>query len=212
MKTKDLIKMLQDADPSGEGYVRMAGGVPYHAEPKNGYWDGPYSYIDDNGNYVYSIEGYKVDLCCKDITDFVQENVDENTTWEEVERKFIFKLGGYATKEQHDQRAESILKEAKEAFEFVSKLEKDSLQKSINDAVQRLKEGWRHFQNKDVDKDEKPNIHKYYTWKFKNHEGKYDGGSNLYMTEGLQKSDLFERIDNNAEPGYYEWILKNKAP
>ena len=31
MKTKDFIKMLQDADPSGELHVRMQGGIPRFA-------------------------------------------------------------------------------------------------------------------------------------------------------------------------------------
>ena len=50
MKTSEFIKMLQEADPSGEAHVRMYGGVPKFAELKPGYWDGPYSYIDEEGN------------------------------------------------------------------------------------------------------------------------------------------------------------------
>lgn len=38
MKTKDFIKMLQDADPEGEGYIRMEGGVPVYAEAKESYY------------------------------------------------------------------------------------------------------------------------------------------------------------------------------
>lgn len=50
MTTSEFIKMLQDADPSGEAHIRMSGGVPKYAELKEGYWDGPYSYIDSDGN------------------------------------------------------------------------------------------------------------------------------------------------------------------
>ena len=32
--------------------------------------------------------------------------------------------------------------------------------------------------------------------------------SSLGDTEGLLKSGLFEKIDNNKLDGYYEWILK----
>jgi len=34
MKTKELIKILQKADPSGEAHVRMDGGVPTYANTK----------------------------------------------------------------------------------------------------------------------------------------------------------------------------------
>jgi hypothetical protein len=58
MTTKEFIKILQDADPSGEAHIRMEGGIPMYAELKAGYWDGPYAYIED-GKYVYSAEGSK---------------------------------------------------------------------------------------------------------------------------------------------------------
>ena len=70
MKTKDFIKMLQEADPSGEAYIRMQGGVPHCAELKEGYWDGPFQYIDDDGNFVTSIKEFKVDIHCIDILKF----------------------------------------------------------------------------------------------------------------------------------------------
>jgi len=59
MKTSEFIKMLQEADPSGEAHIRMEGGIPRFAELKEGYWDGPYSYLDEEGNWVYSTEGNK---------------------------------------------------------------------------------------------------------------------------------------------------------
>ena len=89
MKTKEFIEMLQKADPSGEAHVRMDGGIPYYAEGKPGYYDGPYSYIDEDGNYTYSSAGTKVDIYTKDIFDFVDDIVSRNpdTTWEDVEKK-----------------------------------------------------------------------------------------------------------------------------
>ena len=47
MTTSQFIKMLQEADPSGEAHIRMDGGIPLFAELKPGYWDGPYEYIDE---------------------------------------------------------------------------------------------------------------------------------------------------------------------
>lgn len=223
MKTKDFIKMLQKADPEGEGFIRMEGGIPTFAVPKEGYWDGPYSYIDEKGNYVYSTEGYKIDIYCTDIWDFVQQIVDENTTWEEVESKFKFKLG-YV---HNNDRIESILKTAREAYDYISKLEKQMLEESIALAVQRATEGWRFFQDKKVDSesDDKKRFYIYYHWRiyepkenvkqnwfskmFSKSEWKDKWqSSSLGDTEGIMKSGLFEKLDNNELEGYYEWVLK----
>ena len=72
MKTKDFIKMLQEEDPTGEGYIRLPdGGAPWFAEVKEGYWDGPYQYLENMGDedskyhdkrIVTSTQGYKVDI------------------------------------------------------------------------------------------------------------------------------------------------------
>ena len=83
MKTKDFIKMLQEADPEGEGYIRLPdSGAPWFAEAKEGYWDGPYQYLekmhpDDKDNadkrLVTSTEGYKVDIYTLDYDSIVWE-------------------------------------------------------------------------------------------------------------------------------------------
>lgn len=71
MTTSEFIEILKKADPSGEAHIRMEGGIPLFAELKPGYWDGPYSYIDKDDNYVYTSAGSKVDIYCVDIWDFV---------------------------------------------------------------------------------------------------------------------------------------------
>lgn len=222
MKTKDFIKMLQEADPQGEGFIRMEGGIPLFAEAKEGYWDGPYSYIDEEGNYVYSTEGYKVDIYCRDIWDFVQSIVDENTTWEEVESKFKFKLG-YTNPESRNSREEAILKDAKEAYEYISSLEKQMLEESISIAIKRANEGWRFFQDKKVDLAEENNKRYYIYYHWRIYEPKENPIQNWFTkmfnksnwqssclrdTEGILKSGLFEKIDNNELEGFYEWVLK----
>jgi hypothetical protein len=76
-------------------------------------------------------------------------------------------------------------------------------------SVERAKKGWSWFQNKLIDdKTLRPNMHYYYTWKIYNESGKEEG-SNVYNTQGVMKSGLFERLDNNKMPGYYEWVLKS---
>lgn len=124
MKTKEFIEMLQKADPSGEAHIRMEGGVPYAAELKEGYWDGPYYYIDEEGNYVYSSRGMKVDLCCYDIDGFVEKhfNYFDADNWEKIKAKFKFELT-YSDATQKTQREENQLKYAKEAWDTCYNIE-----------------------------------------------------------------------------------------
>ena len=94
MTTKEFIKMLQDADPSGDAHIRMSGGVPRYAELKPGYWDGPYSYIDGDGNWVYSSMNNKVDIWTEEIDDYVGDMCDTYDTppWEDIKKKFKLKM------------------------------------------------------------------------------------------------------------------------
>jgi hypothetical protein len=118
MTTKEFIKMLQDADPTGESHIRMEGGIPMYAERKPGYWDGPYSYFDEEGNWVYSTGASKVDIYCVDRYDYVSDMFSTYNipTWEEVLSKFKFSLG-YSIESQRKEREEGSLKDAKESYE-----------------------------------------------------------------------------------------------
>lgn len=214
MKTKDFIKMLQEADPKGEGYIRMGSGIPAFAEAKEGYWDGPYDYIDENQNWVRSIENYKVDIHCIDMDDYVYNLVSNGEpnnliSWEEIKNKFIFKLGGYANKSQRTERIDALLKKAKEYYDDAVKFEKESLEKYTKQSVDKFNLGWRFFQNKKVDLNESPNMHVYYTWLIEE-PGKINkiASSCIADVEGILFSGLFERLDNNKKEGYYEWKLK----
>ena len=131
MKTKDFIKMLQEADPEGEGYLRLPwGGAPWFAEAKEGYWDGPYQYLEnknpDDSKYhdkvlVTSTEGYKVDIHTleydsivwdeKGDMDKIRERIRVDYTWcddkkENAFWKNIEEEAAYARK-----RDENFLKE-----------------------------------------------------------------------------------------------------
>jgi len=88
MKTKDFIKMLQEEDPSGEGYLRIGSGNPiYFMTQKEGYWDGPYSYLkkgeDGKPIWVQSTKGYKVDVYTIDMFDFSEKFAGD---WDEVKK------------------------------------------------------------------------------------------------------------------------------
>jgi hypothetical protein len=209
MKTSEFIKMLQEADPSGEAHIRMEGGVPFAAELKPGYWDGPYSYIDEDGNWNYSTQGNKVDIHCKDVYDMVYDMVDAYRIpeWKDVEAKFKFSLG-YSIESQRKERENGVLKEAKEAYESAVSNERRFETDGEERASTNSDKGWTWFQNKLVDDPElRPNMHHYYTWKVYDENGK-DQGSNPHNVQSVYKSGLFEKHDNGLMEGYYQWIKK----
>lgn len=198
--------MLQEADPSGEAHIRMEGGIPRFAELKPGYWDGPYSYLDEDGNWVYSSEGNKVDIHCFDRYDYVSDifTTYNIPTWEEVRSKFKFSLN-YS---DNSEREENSLSEAKEAFEHSTEMYQRFRREGEELALSRSEKGWTWFQNKLVDDPTiKPNTHHYYTWTVMDENGK-DQGSNLHNVEAVYKSGLFERHDNGVKEGYYQWVKK----
>ena len=202
MKTKDFIAMLQKEDPTGEGYIRMYGGIPRYAMAKEGYYDGPYNYIDKEGNYVTSIKGYKVDIYCEDITDFIEKHFEEG--WKEIEKKFKFEFNGYVN--GAPDRKSEILKRAKKEYDEYKEAYDEIDEKDKQEMITNADKGWKWFQNKEIDGKE-PMMHYYYTWLIFDEQDK-EKGSNVHMTKCVQKSGLWERLDNNVKPGYYQWIYK----
>jgi hypothetical protein len=205
MTTKEFIKMLQEADPEGNGHIRMEGGVPIHAIGKEGYWDGPYSYINKNGEYVYSTRGYKIDIYCEDVYDFASNQYSRDKKWEDVEKLFKFELT-YANESQRKEREDTILKQAKEAFDSSREIDDRLFEQGKQKMIENSNKGWTWFQNKRVDSER--GMHVYYTWEIFDENGKSQG-SNIHMTESVQLSGLWEKLDNNIKPGFYQWILKN---
>ena len=199
MKTKDLIKMLQEADPKGEGHIRMSGGIPKYAIAKEGYWDG--SYLDDNNNWVYSAAGYKVDLYTYDIFDFVDDMMDtyNEVSWEDVKSKFRFELNCYSNESSRDERSKSILKEAKEAYDEISDANRSFRNNYNLESVKRATRGWLWYQDMDNQN----------MWLIYDENGKLQ---DLYPANFLAvlKSGLFEKKESELVHGYYEWTLINK--
>jgi hypothetical protein len=99
MKTKDFIKMLQEEDPTGEGYVRLpGGGAPWFAEAKEGYWDGPYQYLElgeekkfypHDSVLVTSTKGYKIDIHVMDVDSIIW---DANGDLEKIKQRIRYDL------------------------------------------------------------------------------------------------------------------------
>jgi len=134
MKTKDFIKMLQEEDPSGEGYLRFNGDAPLYVEAKEGYWDGPYKYYDKEKELlVYTTAGYKVDVGCIDEFDIVWEY---GGNLEKVKDHIKVELG-YVS----DERTINFWNGIEEECIRAKKFQEDSLKKWIKDVCRQYYDG-----------------------------------------------------------------------
>ena len=204
--------MLQDADPSGEGHLRMPDGFPYAVEVKEGYWDGPYSYLDEEGNYVKTSKGYKLDVWFMNPEAFVERhfNMHDPNNWENIKSKIKCDFGNYAIESQRKEREENLIRTFKEEFDSLYDVYDRLFKKTLEEMKDKAMKGWTWFQDKRVDNPEgndKDWMHHYYTWKVYDENGK-EQGSNVHNTESPYKSGLWSRFDNGVKKGYYQWIYK----
>lgn len=186
MKTKDFIKMLQEADPTGECHVRLDGGIPRFAERKEGYWDGPYQFIDEDGNLVISIKNDKVDIHAMDSEDFIWEHKGDYS-------KICFEFDGYVEKEKHIQE---YIERFKKISDEYKRFEQQSLEHHTFQVLKRLQGGWKI-------KEEKPN---------KKHMMDYVRGSEIKRMcigdcQAVHNTDLFEPYDEDEVKRF--WRLKD---
>jgi hypothetical protein len=140
MKTKDFIKMLQEEDPTGEGYVRVEGGAIHHVEAKEGYWDGSYKYYDPQTRKLHiTTENYKVDVITIDVEDIVW---DECGDMEKIRERLVPNYESYADpnqkKEAYDNFWKKVEDEAKDAKESWDILRQDL----IDGVIKKYKDGW----------------------------------------------------------------------
>ena len=109
---------------------------------------------------------------------------------------------------QKDGRKQRLLNEAREIFDELTETRMKWKSDGIERARTQAKMGWTWFQNKLVDDPSIiPNIHVYYTWKIFDENGKEES-SHVQNVEPILYSDLFEKLDNNVMPGYYQWKEK----
>ena len=212
MTTGEFIKMLQKEDPSGNAHIRMDGGFPWCAVSKEGYWDGPYAYLDENDEYHYSIEGTKVDIYCMGVDEFVEQQfrLHDPDNWEKIKQKFHFHLDGYSNEISRRERMEGILKTAKDAWDGMYEIYQESFERSLAEMTANAKKGWRWFQDKKVELNERPNMYVYYHWLIYDENGKEQGGSNVHMTQPVLYSGQWEKIESEEKNGYFEWKFKTK--
>lgn len=133
MKTKDIIKELQEIDPSGETHVRFQSGELIGFERKEGYYDGAYTYKDDQDRFVITDKGEKIDAYFEEISDMIWEY---KGNLEEIENKIVVDL---SKKDARKDFLERVIKpEAEKAREWHRK----SLEEFTFKVLKKIKEGW----------------------------------------------------------------------
>ena len=77
MRVKDFIKMLEETDPTGEGFIMMSDGeVPHFFQQKPGYYDGAYSYLTEDGRMIRSTKENKVDVYGRGMEYIIWDELD----------------------------------------------------------------------------------------------------------------------------------------
>src|SRR5205814_1785784 len=140
-----------------------------------------------------------------DIEDYASDlaDRDEDQTWEEIEGKFKFELGGYAIESQRNERIRGYLERARASWEEMKGIQKTHYERALAEMSANAEKGWSWFQNKLVDTE--GGRHHYYSWKVYNENGKEEG-SNIWNTESIQKSGKWKKLDDEIMPGYYHWV------
>lgn len=201
MKTKDFIKMLQDADPTGEAHIRFSDGNPLFAELKEGYWDGAYHYKDDENNYVLSTLNDKIDIYFEDTYDFIESIIEENwkgtvpyeTLWEIVKSKFRFELT-YVHKQD---KIDEFLKKRREEFDECINIHTQINKNNLNRVIELFNNGCKVFRKREI-----KNLFDSSNWKFSNNIIDANTGT----IDAIVNSGRFKEFDYDDE--YIEYKLK----
>ena len=202
MTTNEFIKMLQEADPKGDTHLRFPDGMPFFAELKEGYWDGAYDYINEDGKWVCSIKNLKVDVHFKTRYDFIEEKIGRYPnlkTLDEIYEYFIFEFDGYTESSKNDKIKTYKELIQKDYYEIVN-LEKYLYNDSIEEMKKRSLNGWKIYQPINSD-------FSYNNWLFLDENGN-NQGSNYFRINPIVSTDLWLKIESTTMRGYYEYILK----
>lgn len=213
MRSGELIRLLKQADPSGEGFIMdNDGDCPRYFEEKPGYYDGAYRYIDEQGRLVISTKENKVDISSYGIVDAAWSNL-ENELSEERSKATLNGVVYPLAKEEWAERLkeqfifhdgvpkdfrENILVKAAEHFDEWWRFTMESDEKWNNEGIEKCKSGSRFFAPK------KGDSIGWGPWR-EVRSGKDDGVC-CGLISALCESGLFERVDHDED--WWEWRLK----
>jgi len=147
MTTKILIKLLQKEDPDGNLHVRINGECPHFVERKEGYWDGPYSYIENDdyhhGKYVETTIHDKVDINTVSLEDYIHDhNGDINM--------IQFQLNSF-TNEINKAKSDAFWRKVKTIIAEYERQNQSMMEEFTFRVMKKLKDGWHIYQDKGRD-------------------------------------------------------------
>ena len=130
MQTKNIIKKLQEIDPTGNTHVRFGDkGEILFFERKEGYYDGAYIYENGEGQLVLSDKGDKIDVYFEDI---------ETRIWsckgdlDKIKKEIVLDFGNGPDRNRY--WTEVVEKEAKACRKAI----KTSLEEHTFDVMQKM--------------------------------------------------------------------------
>lgn len=177
MTTKEFIELLMKADPSGNAYIRFPdGSIPCSAQVVPGYYDGPFSYINERNQWVRSINGIKLEIDTISpesmVDNFIEnwnpylESID--TLWDLVKTKFVLDES-YVRGD--NRKINDFFKSIKNYFDSSTERTIESYNKDLDEVIDLYKRGCRFIRKENV------NLILYEGWEFINETNPTDRGS-----------------------------------
>jgi len=200
MKSKRLIELLQNLDPSGEINVTTGGYAITHVDRLEGYYDGPGIYLQD-GRFVIDDQDDKIVIHTIDAEDFIW---DEDGDYSKIDLKIRY-------------GKEDRLKSFQKFSEDFKRFHKQSIEEHTFQVLKKIQEGYwicQHLSDRG----------KYWGIFYvkSGHDFKRENGRDIYkdcnenqqtLCQGdvmaLKESGFFEEIESKD---YIHWRLKLLAP
>jgi hypothetical protein len=135
MKTKELIRRLQEADPEGETECNVGGIDIYFVSREPGYYDGAYEVLlrADYLKPFYDIigvricrQGSKINLRTVSSSDFLLDHPDG-----------LIQFDSESTRNQYEEKIERIRKENKQIIEEIDAEQKSVLEKKKQEILEK---------------------------------------------------------------------------
>jgi len=210
MKTKELIRQLQEMDPEGELHVTGDSGAILDVQRMPGYYDGPGHYMEDSdcfpSNYAIDYKNDKVVITCISVDEFIWNHEGDYS-----------KIDLIMNNSEKKDYIESFKKEADRYHAFHESNQK----RAIVSIMERTTAGNTSiYQHKEANKYVMSFIN---LNKFKDTEKAaqimcrkgYEGHVKLgisHLNQGqasaLIESSIFERVDHGVLSDYYIWRVK----
>jgi hypothetical protein len=154
MKTKDIIKILQELDPDGENIVTVENNAILSISKVSGYYNGPYQHYDNKGVLSIISSGDKILIGTIDKEDIIW---GEEGDMEKIKKRIKINLDSYVNKEEETKNIWSKIEEL--ALEVKGYSDNINLE-TKKSVIKKYKSGWKVILPK-----QHKNIHMDIRWK-----------------------------------------------